>query len=199
MEETILTAVERTMEPKQCRAAGFTPGVLYGDSVTNAISVQFETAELKKVIAAHGWNAKVWVDFGGNRKFGFIKEVQRDSVTSRVIHIDVFLVSQDHEVTLQIPIIFEGRDNLDNVLLQIYKSEIEVTGKAILMPESLVVDVSGMVLGDTIISENFKLDKQLTLTENENEIYGIITPLPEIVEEPETVVAEATATETPEA
>ncbi len=189
------------MEPKQCRAAGFTPGVLYGDSVTNAVSVQFETAELKKVIAAHGWNAKVWVDFGGNRKFGFIKEIQKDSVTSRIIHTDVFLVSQDHEVTMQIPIIFEGRDNLDNVLLQIYKSEIEVTGKAVAMPDSFVVDVSTMVLGDTITSANFNVDKQLSITENENEIYGIIIPLPELVEEPETVVAVETeaAAETPEA
>ncbi|TGE37562.1 50S ribosomal protein L25 [Desulfosporosinus fructosivorans] len=199
MEETILAAVERTMQPKLCRAAGFTPGVLYGDSVTDAISVQFDTAVLKKVIAAHGWNAKVWVDFGGNRKFGFIKEVQRDSVTAKVIHIDVFLVSQDHEVKMIIPVIFEGRDNLDNVLLQVYKSEIEVTGKAVLMPESFVVDVSAMVLGDTITSASFNLDKQLTITESENEIYGIITPLPELVVEPETVVAVETPTKTPEA
>jgi len=199
MEETILNAIERTMEPKQCRAAGFTPGVLYGDSVTNAISVQFEAPALKKIIAAHGANAKVWVDFGGNRKFGFIKEVQRDSVTAKVIHTDVFLVSQDHEVTMQIPIDFEGRDNLDNVLFQVYKSEIEVTGKAVLMPDSVIVDVSTMVLGDTITSANFNLDKQLTITESENEVYGIITPLPELVEEPKTVVAVTPATETPEA
>ena len=199
MEETILNAIERTMEPKQCRAAGFTPGVLYGDSVTNAISVQFEAHALKKIIAAHGANAKVWVDFGGNRKFGFIKEVQRDSVTAKVIHTDVFLVSQDHEVTMQIPIDFEGRDNLDNVLFQVYKSEIEVTGKAVLMPDSVIVDVSTMVLGDTITSANFNLDKQLTITESENEVYGIITPLPELVEEPKTVVAVTPATETPEA
>lgn len=190
MEETILDAVERTIQPKQCREAGFTPGVLYGDSVTDAISVQFETAALKKVIASHGWNAKVWVKYGNNKKFGFIKEVQRHPVSATVIHIDVFLVSQDHEVSLQIPIIFEGQDNLDNVLLQVIKSEIEVIGKITLMPENIVVDVSAMVLGDTITSQNFNLNKQLTITEGEDEIYGVIIPLRElIVEEPETVVA----------
>lgn len=197
MEETILSAVERTMQPKQCREAGFTPGVLYGDSVTNAITVQFETPALKKILAAHGSNAKVWVNYGGNKKFGFVKEVQRHPVTAKVIHIDVFLVSQDHEVKMQIPITFEGRDSLENVLLQVHKSEIEVLGKAVLMPEAVVVDVSAMVLGDTITSKNFNLDQQIKITDNENEVYGIITPLRELAEEPETVVvAEAeTATE----
>jgi len=194
MEETILNAVERTMQPKQCREIGFTPGVLYGDSVTNAITVQFETAALKKVIATHGSNAKVWVKYGDNKKFGFIKEVQRNPVSAKVIHIDVFLVSQDHEVKMQIPIIFEGRDSLDNVLFQVHKSEIEVFGKAALMPETVVVDVSTMALGDTVTAMNFNLDKQIKIMDSENEVYGIVIPLRELVEEPETVVAEGTET-----
>ena len=194
MEITYLNAVDRIMKPKRSRQTGFTPGVLYGDGVSNAISVQFETAELKKVIAKHGSNAKVWVNYGDNKKFGFIKQVQRDPVSATVIHIDVFLVSQDHKVSMQIPITFEGRDNLDNVLLQVYKSEIEVLGKVALMPETVVVDVSTMALGDTITSQNFKLDTQLIITESENEIYGIITPLPLLVEEPEAVVATEMAT-----
>ena len=201
MEVTILDAVERTMEPKRCREAGFTPGVLYGDSVTNAVSVQFEAAALKKVIAAHGENAKVWVKHGGNKKFGFIKEVQRHPVTSKVIHLDVFLVSQDHEVKMLIPIIFEGRETLDGVLLQIHKTEIEVLGKAVSLPDSVSVDVSAMVLGDTITAKNFDLDKQIQIIDSEDEVYGVITPLrelepePEAVVEAETVVSEETTTE----
>lgn len=196
MEKTILNAVERNMQPKQCREAGFTPGVLYGDSVTNAISVQFETADLKKVLATHGANAKVWVNYGDDKKFGFIKEVQRHPVTAKVSHIDVFLVSQDHEVKMQIPITFEGRDSFDEMQLQVQKSEIDVFGKALLMPETVVVDVSGMALGDTITSKNFVLDEHIKITDNENEIYAVIAPLREMEEEPEVVVEVATETET---
>ena len=198
MEETILNAAERTMEPKQCREAGFTPGVLYGDSVTNAISVQFETAALKKVIAAHGSNAKVFVNHGGSKKFGFIKEVQKHPVSAKITHIDVFLISQDHEVKMQIPITFEGRDSLDGVLLQVHKSEIDVLGKPALIPESVVVDVSTMVLGDTITIENFNLDKEIKITDSENEVYGAIMPLRELEPEPETVVAVEPATDAAE-
>jgi len=188
MEETILDALERTIEPKRCREAGFTPGVLYGDSVTNAISVQFETAAMKKVLATHGSNAKVWVNYGGNKKFGFVKEVQRHPVTSKLVHVDVFLVSQDHEIKMQIPINFEGRDSLNNAMLQVQKSEIEVLGKAALMPDSVTVDVSAMVLGDTITSKNFVLDAQIKIADDENEVYATITPIKELAEVPETVV-----------
>ena len=195
MEETILNATERTLQPKQCREAGFTPGVLYGDSVTNSITVQFETAPLKKALATHGSNAKVWINYDGSKKFGLVKEVQRHPVTSKVTHIDVFLVSQDHEIKMQIPITFEGRDSLDGVQFQVYKSEIEVSGKAALMPDSVVVDVSTMALGDTVTAKDFNLDKQIQIIDNENEIYGIITALRELEAEPEPEVATEAATE----
>ena len=188
MEETILNAADRTMQPKQCRAAGFTPGVLYGDSVTNAISVQFESADLKRIIAKHGAQAKVFVNYSGDKKFGFIKEVQRDPMTMKVIHTDVFLVSQDHEVKMQIPISFEGRESLDNVMLQVQKTEIDVMGKAVLMPDSVTVDVSTMVLGDTVTAKDFNLNKQIQITDAEDEIYATITTIKELAEVPETVV-----------
>jgi len=194
MQETILNAADRTMHPKQCRAAGFTPGVLYGDSVTNAITVQFDSADLKKIIAKHGAHAKVFVNYGGDKKFGFIKEVQRDPMSAKVIHTDVFLVSQDHEVKMQIPINFEGKDSLNNVMLQVQKTEVDVIGKAVLMPESIVVDVSSMVLGDTITAKNFNLDKQIQITDSEDEVYATITTIKELAEVPETVVV-ATETE----
>ena len=49
MEEIIIKAMERSEKPKKVRDAGFIPGVLSG-SDTTAISVQFEAAELSKVI-----------------------------------------------------------------------------------------------------------------------------------------------------
>ncbi|MFZ3102692.1 MAG: hypothetical protein WA131_10645 [Desulfitobacteriaceae bacterium] len=94
---------------------------------------------------------------------------------------------------MPIPITFEGRDSLANMLFQVYKSGMEVLGKAALIPDTVIVDVSTMALGDTITSKNFNLDKQIKITDSENEVYGIITPLREMAKESATVVA----TETP--
>lgn len=196
MGEAILNAVERNMKPKKCREAGFTPGALYGDGVTDSISVQFETVALKKLLAAHGPNAKVWVNYGNDKKFGIIKEVQRHPVSAKLTHIDVYLVSQEHEIKMQIPIFFEGRSDLEDALLQVQKSEIEISGKANLIPDSVVVDVSKMTIGDVITAKNFNLDKQIKILDKEDEAYGVIIPLRELTEEPEAETGTETETET---
>ncbi|MHB9093970.1 MAG: 50S ribosomal protein L25 [Eubacteriales bacterium] len=183
----MLNAIERTTQSKKFRESGFTPGVLYGDNISKATSVKFETSDLTKILANHGSNAKVWVKYGSNKKFGFIKEVQRNPITRQVNHIDIHLVSQNQEVKMQLPITFKGRENLEKriLLLQVYKSEIDVLGKAALMPDSVVIDVSEMELGNTITLNDFNLDKQIKISDREDEIYGIITPLREQpVEEP---------------
>jgi large subunit ribosomal protein L25 len=198
MEGIILDAVERNVNvnPKQCRKAGFTPGVLYGESVTNAIPVQFETAVLKKVLATHGPSAKVWVNYGNNKKFGIIREVQRQPVSAEVIHIDVYLVSQEDEIKMKIPILFEGRDELKDALLQVYKTEVEVFGKANLMPNVIVVDLSTMAVGDAITAKNFELDKQIKITDNEEEVYGILISHRKVTAEAEAVTEAEVEAET---
>ena len=186
MEESILNATERTMAPGKFRETGFINGVLYGENVSKP--VKFERSALKKVIAKHGFNAKIWVNYNNNKKFGVIKEIQRNPLTGKVIHIDVQLVSQDQEIRLQIPITFQGIDDLERkqLMLQIYKAEIDALGKPAMMPDVVSIDVSNKELGDTITSKDFVLDKQIKIQDKETEIYGIINPKKkEPLEEPE--------------
>ena len=179
MEEIILEAIERAKQPGKFRESGFIPGVLYGDSIDVATSVKFEAIALKKVLTCHGSNAKVWIKYNNNKKFGFIKEVQKHPVSGSVIHIDVQMVSKDHEIKLQVPIAFKGEDDLRHreLQLQVYKSEITVFGKMDLIPDAIYVDVSEKKLGDTITLNNFNLDKQLNVSEKEDEVYGMIINL----------------------
>lgn len=180
MKEIILEAIERTEKPGKFKEIGFIPGVLYGDSVTGGTSVKFDTLALKKILTSHGSNAKVWIKYNNTKKFGFIKEVQRNPVSpGKITHIDVQLVSKDHEIKLQIPIVFKGEEELKSRLLElhVYKSEITVQGKMDLMTDAIYVDVSQKELGDTITLNNLDLDKQLKVIEEEDTIYGTITVL----------------------
>lgn len=179
MEEIILEAVERTKQPGKFRENGFVPGVLYGDSTTDSILVKFEEAALKKIIAAHGTNAKVWVKYNNKKKSGFIKEVQKNPISGSVIHIDVQIVSKDQKLKLQIPIVFKGEDELKQrqLQLQVYKSQITVIGVIAMMIDAIYVDVSEKQLGETITLNNLDLDKQLKVSEQEDTVFGIIINL----------------------
>ena len=181
MEEIILNAFERTTAPKKMSGNGFIAGVIYGDSVKEATSVKFEAISLKKILAKHGSNAKVWIKYGEDKKFGFIKEIQRHPVTAKIIHIDVQLVSKNHEIKLQLPIAFKGEEALTARLLQlqIHKSDIDVFGKMALMPDVLNIDVSERELGDTITIIDFSLDKQIRINDKEDEVYAVVAQLKE--------------------
>ena len=190
MEETILKATTRTESPKKVRDAGFIPGVL-NEADTTSTSVQFETAALNKVIARHGPNAKIWVEFGSTKHFGFIKEVQKHPVEGRVIHVAIQLIKKNQDLKMHLPISFHGREELEHRMLQVllHKPEIEVIGKASLMPDAAVADISKKEAGDNITALDFDLPKGIKILDAENEIYAVIKAKKEVVEEEVEVAA----------
>ena len=177
MEEIILDAIERK-DLSKFREVGFVAGVLYGDGVEKSTPVKFDEKSLNKVLNTHGSNAKVWININNSKKFGFIKEVQRRPMTRNVTHIDVQIVSKDHEIKMVIPIAFKGEDALKSrqLQLQIHKSDITIVGKMASMPDSIEFDVSEMNLGDTITIDQFNLDKLLKI-ENEEAVIGAVVNL----------------------
>lgn len=197
MEEIILKTMLRTDTPKKVRQAGFIPGVLNESDLTST-SVQFVGTELNKIISKHGSNAKVWVTIGEDKKFGFIKEVQKSPLDRKIIHIAIQLVNKDKEIKMLIPISFHGRDELEHreLLLQVIKTEIDVTGKAALMPDVIIADVSAKELGDTVTAADLNISADLKSLDADDEIYAIIKAIKEVVEEEPEEAAAADVLET---
>lgn len=194
MQEVILEAVERVKQSGKFKEDGYVPGVLYGDGITNAASVKFDEKALNKILSEHGPNAKIWINYMDSKKFGFIKEVQRKPMSAAVMHLDVQIVSKDHEIKRQIPIIYKGEDTLKTrqLQLQVYKTDITVFGKIAVIPDSVYVDVSESQLGDTITFSNLNLDDILK-NENEDTVFGMIISIRNQISEP---TAETESTET---
>ncbi len=199
MEESVLKATIRTDKLNKVRNAGFIPGVLNrtGEAST---SVQFESIALNKVISKHGSKAKIWIEFGTDKNFGFMKEVQRFPIDGKVMHITMQLVNKDQAVKMQFPVFYHGQDELEHSFLRVhvFKSEIEVFGNAELMPDAVVIDISKKVLGDNITASDFNLPKGLKILDTENEIYASIKAMKEAeaeAEEPVVVAPEEAVTE----
>lgn len=193
MEVKILKAMVRSEKPKKVRDNGFIPGVLNGPGTVSA-PVQFETKALNRIIMKHGMNAKVWVESGAEKKFGFVKEVQTHPVHRNIIHVAIQLVSQDQEVKMQLPITFQGTDELEQKFLHVHvnKSEVEVIGKAALIPETAVVDVSEKKAEDSVTSIDFNLPAEIKIIDSEHEVYAMIKAVrEEIVEKPDEEAAPA--------
>jgi len=188
MEEIILNAIERQKTSARFRELGFVPGVLYGDDIPAGSNVKFDEKALRNIINHHGSSANITIIFNDKKKVGFLKEIQRKPITGALVHVDVQIVSKEHEIKRLIPIVFNGDDVLmsKHLQLNVSKSEILVFGKIALMPDEIFVDVSEMEIKDTITCTNFNLDKNLKIEEPDT-IYAVISEQKiSFVEEPET-------------
>lgn len=189
MENTIIKATGRNGTTKIIKNSGIIPGVLNGPGTTST-SVTFESKLLDKIIAEHGKNAKLWVELDNKKEFGFIKEVQRHPVEKKIIHVSIQLLSKGQEVKMDLPIIYHGNVELEHKLLQlqVYKSEVKVSGIGANMPDSVVVNVSEKEFGDNITAIDLNLPKEIIILDSDNEIYaGIKGIRVEQAEEPEEV------------
>ncbi|MGK0467348.1 50S ribosomal protein L25 [Clostridium sp.] len=185
MNPTTLDAFERILTKKKFNEEGFIAGVIYGDKIKEPISVKIEVEPLIRILKKHGSNAKVWVKYGEEKKFGFVKEIQRHPVSANITHIDLQIVSLEHEVKLQLPITFKGEENLiDNLLeLKVYKTEIDVFGTMAVMPDYVTVDVADKKFGDSVTIKDFVLDGKIKVTDEEDEVYAAVVAKKEQAEE----------------
>jgi large subunit ribosomal protein L25 len=184
MEETVLIAIDRIENPKKSRDAGFIPGVLNANGAPSS-SVMFETAALNKIISRHGTNAKLWISTAGEKKFGFIKDVQRHPIERKIIHVSIQLVSIDQEVKMHLPVVFHGREELEHrqLHLQVLRTDMEVSGKAVIMPDSASVDVAGKESGYSFTAADFHLPEGIRILDSEHETYAIVKAVKEEVAE----------------
>ncbi len=189
MEQTTLTAADR--QPGKFREEGFIPGIIYGDTPTSR-PVKFEYSPLQKLITRHGSNARVDIDFDNTRKSGFIKEIQRDAVSKKIIHVDIQVVYKDQEVKLNIPIFFDNEDQLTDRRLQllVYKPTAEVEGTMTSIPDSIRIDVGALEAGESVTVETIELRHQLKVSDKEDTLYAAVIHQP--VEEPEPTEQETT-------
>jgi len=185
MTNIALNAFERTVKKKKFKEAGFIPGVMYGDGI-DATMIKIEEKPLKKIISEHGSHARIDIMFGKKKRSGFIKEIQTLPIKNAITHIDVQVVSDTHEIKMQVPIIFRGSDDLqrNQLILQASKHEIEVSGIMSNIPEDIIIDVSELQYGDKVLLDSFKFNEGVSVLDDPETIYASIIHMIKMEEEP---------------
>lgn len=135
------------------RQKGLVPGVVYGTAKTpEHIVVNAHELELltKRV---HGQTILIDVTVaGGGVQKAFLKEVQRDPVTSVLLHVDLYRVDLERPITLPIPIVAVGTAagvKLGGILETVVRT-VEVRCLPANLPPYLNVDVTSIRIGHSI-------------------------------------------------
>jgi len=149
-----VTARERfgSRASRRLRAEGLVPGVVYGQG-GEARPFQVPERELRHLLSEGQTLLDLKMD-GGSAVPVVIKEQQNHPVRDQIIHLDCLEVRLDEEIQSEVPIELEGSDQAPGVreggVLEHVTREVTVEALPTEIPERITVDVSEMVIGDTI-------------------------------------------------
>lgn len=177
MSETILRAEVRNETARKVRGEGYIPGVIYGTGVEDGMAIKFNETELNKALKNQGMNPRMTIMLGEEKKNVLIKDVQRESVKGNILHVDLQAIAADEVIRTTIPVVFEGREEVESrqLLLEVYLFEIEVSGSANIIPDSVTVDVTGKEAGDTVTMADIQLDSRITPITSLDEVLAVVS------------------------
>lgn len=190
MSESIIYANERTEKINKLRREGFVPGVLNSKGM-NSKSIKLSEKEVIKLLHEHAKNAEVSVKVGDQVNHCIIKEIQREPIKGKIIHIDLQAIHDDDVIRLKVPVIFNGKEKLGIVheILQEYVSEVEIMGKAACLPQSLTVDIGDKKYGDKITVKDIPVEDGIKILNDEKEVIAVVTAVKETAEAEEDAAA----------
>lgn len=177
MSKTILRADKREESARKVRGQGFVPGVIYGTGVEDGMPIKFKESELNRVLKDRGMNPRLTVMLGGQEKNAIIKEIQNDPIKGNILHVDLQAVAADEVIRATIPVVFEGREEVERrqLLLEVYLFEVEISGPANIIPGSITVNVEGKEAGDTVTVGDIEFDAGITPITPLDEVLAVVT------------------------
>ena len=184
-------------EANRLRASGKIPGIVYGarkdGDAPLAVSVAVDPKALLKILHSDsGANTLISLTVEGSESRVMIKEYQLDPVTHALLHADFYQLAMDKAITVTVPIQLKGEARgvkLQGGIVDFVSRQIEVETLPTDIPEHIEVDVSELMLGQSIrvrdLAEN---PKWKTVTDGDTMIVHVVALK---VEEPEAAPAEA--------
>jgi large subunit ribosomal protein L25 len=172
---------------RRTRAAGRVPAVLYG-SGTAPVALQIEARALDRVLQ-RGTNTLI--DLKGPKevaeKLVLVKEVQRDPLSRKFVHCDLFAVDTAKKITVSVPIHIEGKAagvEMGGVLEPVMR-ELEVSCLPLSIPEAFSLDVSPLGIGESLHVSDIALPEDVeTAVDLSFTVIHVIAPrVEEAVEE----------------
>ncbi|HEX9025079.1 MAG TPA: 50S ribosomal protein L25 [Clostridium sp.] len=160
---------------KQKRREGKVPGVVYGKKLG---SLMFEIGEMELVeeLSRSGEHGVLRFDLDGYNGTAVIKEVQKDPISHKVIHIDLEEVSRYGMLETEVPIKLEGKEFLSTkgIVIQTQKDSVKISCKAQDIPKSIDVNVSNAKLGSVYKLSDLEVGSEISIIDNLSTVFASV-------------------------
>jgi large subunit ribosomal protein L25 len=164
------------------RREGRVPAVIYGGK-EDPQTVHIEEKELRRQLGTgHFFNSIVEVEVGGKKVRTLPKDVAFHPVTDRPLHADFLRVAKDAKVTVNVPVHFANEAASPGLkrggVLNIVRHELELVCEADKIPDEIVIDVTGLDVGDSIHISAISLPQgsESAITDRDFTVATIVAP-----------------------
>jgi large subunit ribosomal protein L25 len=149
-------------EARRLRKGGNVPAVLYGgkgEALTLAVNAKQVSAILR---SPSGHNTLFQVDLDGKQEPAIVKEWQVDPVSGRLLHVDLLRVAMDVRMKVMVPVNTFGDPSgvkVQGGVYEVVAREVEVECLPADIPTEFKVDVSGLMLNQSLRAGELQFDK----------------------------------------
>ena len=179
MDQMVINAKTRTTTGKKAakalRATGRLPAVVY-NSKGEATMIDIDEVEFNKVWRSITKTTLVTLKVDGKDADAFIKDVEYNIRTDKVLHADFFEPSKTKKLTLTMKIQYAGTPAgvLKGGFMLKHTPELKIRAVAKDIPQKLIVDVSKINIGEKLCVKDIDLGKAVEiLTPAETSIVSV--------------------------
>lgn len=161
---------------RKLRATGRVPGILYGSGVEST-PISVSSKDLLHLF--HQGVSLVELEYDGTTHLTIPREVQRDHIHSRYIHIDFLAVRRDEKVTLNIEVreTGEAAGVKSGGVIEHHLREVEIECLPSDVPEIIDLDVTALEIGDLLRVRDVVAPPGVEiLTDPDTPVISVITP-----------------------
>jgi large subunit ribosomal protein L25 len=163
---------------KALREALRVPAVLYGPEVEENIHFSIDELELEKILRKPQTKLQELTVDGKTYKT-LLKRTEFDPVTDRPIHVDFYVLADNHKVTLRVPIKINGNavgvvESGGRVFKPMNFVRIRVLPEAI--PSEFEIDISSLEIGQSFHISDLELEGIIPLDDLSRTIVTIRPP-----------------------
>lgn len=184
---------------RQLRRAGKLPAVVYGHGdATKPLTL--DAHEFDRLMSRiHAATTVIALEVeGDDSRQVLIREIQRHPYRSDVLHVDFLHIRADVKIKVQVPVHLEGVPegvSMEGGILQQIRHELEVECLPGDIPSGFTVDVSGLVIGDSVHIGDVDTGSSVILDDADLTVCTVVPPTVEEAPEEEEELEEGVEVE----
>ena len=176
-------------EVRSLRLAGNIPGIIYGGTEQNQkVTVLKKT--LKTLIAKENFLSNIiTLNLDGKPQNVLPREITYNVVSDEPTHIDFLRVVPGVKIRIEVPVQFINHEKSPGLkkggVLNIVRRKIELKCPSEKIPESIIIDLDGVEIGESFKISSIKLEEGVTPTIIGRDFVIATLAAPTVMKEPE--------------